>query len=162
MQLELSDGGPDDDDFNTVELTIIPPASDASPSLASQLFEAIAKCSDLHPDPNDNGDEDEDEYDRIVFEGAAEHEAIEGFSGVLRGATDGSLPAPMPGSGGWITADNVHEYFDEDGNWIGEGGEGEELGEGAGRTRARDEVDGDEANGQGQEDDPDNKRPRVE
>lgn len=163
MQLELSDGGPGDDDFNTVDLTIIPPPSETTPSLASQLYEAIASCSNLHPDPNDDGEDDEDEYDRIVFEGAAEHEALEGFSGVLRGAAGGGLPPPMPGSGGWITADNVHEYFDEDGNWIGNGGEAEELGEGAGRTRTRDELGGDDVNGNGaQDDDPENKRPRVE
>lgn len=166
MQLELSDGGAGDDDFNTVDLTITPPPSDATPSFASQLYEAIATCSNLHPDPNDE-DEDEDEYDRIVFEGAADHEALEGFTGVMRGATDGGLPPPMPGSGGWITADNVHEYFDADGNWIGAGGEGEgdggELGEGAGRTRARDELEGEEVNGHGgKEDDSENKRPRVD
>jgi nucleotide-sensitive chloride channel 1A len=74
----------------------------------------------------------------------------------------------MPGSGGWITADNVHEYFDQEGNWIGgeegdgtgdgDGAGGEELGEGAGRTRPREELEPDEVNG----DDAENKRPRVE
>ncbi|CAG9950285.1 unnamed protein product [Clonostachys rosea f. rosea IK726] len=114
LQLEFADGGSDDDDFNT-------------------LYEAVANCSNLHPDPNDDEEEDEDNYDRIIFEGSAEHEALAGYSGVLRGAADG---------GGWITADNVHEYFDEDGNWIGEGGEeGEALGDGAGRTRGRNEVE---------------------
>lgn len=163
MQLEFSDGGADDDDFNTVELTVIPPATDASPSAASQLYEAMAKCSDLHPDPNDGDEDDEDEFDRIVFEGSAEHEAVDGFTGVLRGATDGGLPAPMPGSGGWITADNVDEFFDADGNWIGQGGEAEEeLGEGAGRVRPRDETESDGANGHGTDDDPENKRARVD
>lgn len=163
MQLDFADGGDDDDTFNTVELTVIPSSTDSSsPGPASQMYEAIASCSNLHPDPNDEGEDDENEYDRIVFEGSAEHEAIEGFSGVLRGASDGGLPPPMPGSGGWITAENVHEYFDEDGNWIGEGAEeGEELGEGAGRTRARDEVDGEAVNGHAT-DDAENKRPRVE
>lgn len=163
MQLEFSDGGSDDDDFNCVELTILPhsTSSDTTPSPAAQLYEAIANCSNLHPDPHDEEDEEED-YDRIVFEGSAEHEALEGFTGVLRGAADGSLPPPMPGSGGWITAENVHEYFDEDGNWIGQGAEGaeEELGDGAGRTRAREEIEGDgEANGDGPEE---AKRPRVD
>lgn len=70
----------------------------------------------------------------------------------------------MPGSGGWITADNVHEYFDEDGNWIGEGGEETEaLGDGAGRTRGRNEVEGEGegegVNGDGPEE---SKRPRTE
>ena len=163
MQLDFSDGGDDDETFNTVELTIALPPSDATPSSASQMYDAIAACSNLHPDPDNGQDDDEDEYDRIVFEGSTEHEAIEGFTGVLRGATDGGLPPPMPGSGGWITAENVHEYFDEDGNWIGEGQEEtEELGEGAGRTRARDEVDGDGVNGHQDDANAENKRPRVD
>ncbi|KAJ6786643.1 hypothetical protein PWT90_09407 [Aphanocladium album] len=171
MQLEFSDGGSSDDEFNLIELTIVPPAdaSDDAPT-ASKLYEAIAACSNLHPDPAHEGDEDdaeEDNYDRIVFEGSAEHDALEGFSGVLRGNADGGLPPPMPGSGGWITAENVSEYFDADGNWIGPGaevgGEEEELGEGAGRTRARDEVEGqDGVNGHGAEEDAESKRQRVE
>ena len=54
------------------------------------------------------------------------------------------MPPPMPGSSGWITAENAHEFFDEDGNWIGGhsvGGGG--LGGGAGRVRGRDEVEAD-------------------
>lgn len=155
MQIEVSDGGSNDDDFGTVELTI---ATDK----AKELYEAIAACSNLHPDPNDDGeDEEEGDYaDRIVFEGSAEHEALEGFTGVLRGAADGGLPPPMPGSGGWITADNVHEYFDADGNWIGPDAEevgGEDLGDGAGTVHARDEgVNGHDA------DDAESKRPRVD
>ncbi|KEY63962.1 hypothetical protein S7711_08687 [Stachybotrys chartarum IBT 7711] len=165
MQLEFSDGGDDDNTFGTVELNILPPPSDATPSTAHKLYEAIAYCSNLHPDPT--GEDDDDDDDRIVFEGSAEHEALQGFSGVLRGSADGGLPPPMPGSGGWITADNVHEYFDEDGNWIGEGGaadggEPEELGEGAGRTRTRDEIEQSAVNGHTPDDDSENKRPRVE
>lgn len=110
MQLELSDGGVSDDDFNTVDLTILLPVSeDSSSSSASQLYEAIADCSNLNPDPNnDEEDDEEDEFDRIVFEGSAEHQELDGLSGVLHGASDGGLPPPMPGSSGWITADNVH------------------------------------------------------
>ncbi|KAF4975020.1 hypothetical protein FZEAL_8141 [Fusarium zealandicum] len=205
MQLEFSDGGDDDDDFNTIELTIIPPQTGSEENAAKQLYEAMASCSDLHPDPNDEDEDDEDEYDRIVFEGSNGHAAIEGFTGVMQGASDGSLPPPMPGSGGWITADNVHEYFDEDGNWIGQGqaaaggltgvasdgmppampGSGgwitadnlhehfdeagnyigsadtEELGQGAGRVRARDEVEEDNAAESRPAEDSENKRPRV-
>lgn len=172
MQLDFADGGAGDDDFQTIELTITPPvaASDDADaaSTASKLYEAIATCSNLHPDPA-NGEEEEDEegnYDRIVFEGEAENEAVEGFTGVMRGATDGGLPPPMPGSGGWITAENVNEYFDEEGNWIGpdaaDDGEPEELGEGAGRVRVRDEVENDGTNGHSQEDNAENKRPRID
>ncbi|KAG5978937.1 hypothetical protein E4U55_005726 [Claviceps digitariae] len=167
MQLEFSQGGADDDDFNTVELTISP----VNAADAQELYDAIANCSNLHPDPanGDDGDGEEDDYEGIVFESNAEGEAVEGFTGVLRGATDGGLPPPLPGSGGWITADNVHEYFDEEGNWIGrdneeagEGGgegEGEELGDGAGRTRTHEEVDGANTNG---DEVSESKRPRVE
>jgi nucleotide-sensitive chloride channel 1A len=169
MQLDLADGGSDDSDFQTVELTIIPPQNPSSSeaSSAKQLYEAMANCSDLHPDPEVE-DDDENEYDRIVFEGNVGHEAVEGFTGVLRGVTDGGLPPPMPGSGGWITADNVHEYFDADGNWIGgeqegEGEEPEELGAGAGRTRPRDELEkGEGVNGHDSAEDPESKRARVE
>ncbi|KAG5915670.1 hypothetical protein E4U53_004434 [Claviceps sorghi] len=159
MQLDFSDGGVDDDDFNTVELTISPvDAADAQ-----RLYDAVATCSNSHPDPtnDDDGDEEGDGYDRIVFEG----EAVEGFTGVLRGATDGGLPPPLPGSGGWITADNVHEYFDEEGNWTGRDDEAagpdqsEELGDGAGRTRLREEVDRQDRNG---DEDSESKRLRVE
>ena len=159
MQLEFSDGGDEDDDYNCIELTIIPPPSENSPSPASKLYEAVATCSNLHPDPRGEDEDDDDEpYDRIVFEGSTEHEALEGYSGVMRGNSDGGLPPPLPGSGGWITADNVNEYFDEDGNWIGEGAE--ELGDGAGRIRTRDEVEGDDGEDgvNGQED---SKRPKV-
>ncbi|KAM3509036.1 hypothetical protein MY10362_000825 [Beauveria mimosiformis] len=174
MQLELSDGASsDDDNFRLIELTIVPPAT-SDTDTASKLYEAIATCSNLHPDPAgaaDDDDDDNDYQDRIVFEGSAErHEALEGFQGVLRGAADGGLPPPMPGSGGWITAENVGEYFDDEGNWIGPGAEvgGEEedaaeLGEGAGRTRARDEIEVHEGiNGHGAEEDAESKRQRVE
>jgi nucleotide-sensitive chloride channel 1A len=90
---------------------------------------------------------------------------IEGLSGIEMGTSDGGLPPPFPGSGGWITAENVGEYFDADGNWIG-GGEGEEvepLGDGAGRVRGRDEVDGEEVqNSTNGDDEEAKKRPRTD
>lgn len=161
MQLDLGDSD-DDDEITATELTLIPPpSSEEDPQAeARHLFEAISTCSNLHPDPTQEDDEDED--DRIVFEGNPEFEAVEGLSGVVRGASDGGLPPPMPGSSGWITAENVHEYFDEEGNWIGGGGangEGGELGDGAGRVRNHEEVG--EVNG-GEGEDTESKRPRVE
>ncbi|KAK4466979.1 regulator of volume decrease after cellular swelling-domain-containing protein [Cladorrhinum samala] len=163
LQLELAEGG-SDEDFETVELTLIPsPASSSTDQLeetatpakteAVKLFEAISECSNLNPDPVQEGDEDEDDEvgGRIIFEGDHQpHEAIEGFTGVFAGAADGGLPPAMPGSGGWITAENVHEFFDAEGNWIGGGdeeeGAGEELGEGAGAVHPRDE-EGEGVNG---------------
>lgn len=160
MLLDFADGGDSDDDFATIEMTLIPEAStDATVNTTQKLYDAIAECSNLHPDPNGEDDDEEGDGadyddDRIIFEGSAEHEALEGFSGVLRGASDGSLPPPMPGSGGWITAENVNQFFDADGNWIGPA----ELGEGAGRARGHDEVEDGDAN----EAQDEAKRPRVD
>lgn len=173
LQLDLSDGGADDETFDTAQLTIIPPATSTDLSSAAEagssprseqekLFDAITACQNLHPDPEEDDDEDDgDDYaDRIIFESNvdASGEAIEGLPGAFRGNATGGLPPPMPGSSGWITAENVNEYFDEDGNWIGGGGEngdaeGEQLGEGAGTVRTRD-PDGVE--------DGENKRPRTD
>ncbi|KUI57296.1 Protein LOT5 [Cytospora mali] len=178
LQLDLSDGGADDETFDTVQLTLVPPPTStdlSSPahegstprSEQEKLFDAITACQNLHPDPVDEDDEDdgEDYADRIIFESNVDgsSEGIEGLPGVMRGSTSGGLPPPMPGSSGWITAENVGEFFDEDGNWIGggeeNGGDGEELGEGAGRVRGRDEING---HGDGVEEDGDNKRTRTE
>lgn len=189
LQLDLSSGGDDDETFDTIQLTLIPPASSTDLSSPAQegsatrseqekLFDAITACQNLHPDPADDDDDDDDDdqdyADRIVFESAVDGsgEGIEGLPGVFRGSATGDLPPPMPGSTtGWITAENVGEFFDADGNWIGGGGEdggegeGEELGEGAGRVRARDELNGHEngADGDGDGDgEADTKRPRTE
>ncbi|PHH51437.1 hypothetical protein CFIMG_005297RA [Ceratocystis fimbriata CBS 114723] len=168
MQIQLGEGGSDDEDFDDVELNIVPDQTtdEAPATVADKLYSAIANCSDLHPDPAVEGDDGDDEaYPEIIFEGSAEHEALEGFSGVLRGNANGSLPPPMPGSSGWITAENVHEFFDSDGNWIGgqEKSAGGELGEGAGRVRSHEEASVN-TNGhlESKDDDPDSKRPRVD
>lgn len=54
-----------------------------------------------------------------------------------------------PGASGWITADNMDEYLDEDGNFVGTVIGGEELGPGAGTVRPREgeEEDGNDVNG---------------
>lgn len=178
LQLDLSDGGDDDETFDTVQLTILPPANSTDLSSAAQegaasrseqekLFNAITACQNLHPDPVDDDDDDDEDYaDRIVFESSIDGtaEGIEGLPGVFRGSATGGLPPPMPGSTGWITAENVGEFFDEDGNWIGpkdEEDDGEELGEGAGRVHARDEVNGHDGKN-GKEEEGESKRPRTE
>ncbi|GAB1314447.1 Regulator of volume decrease after cellular swelling-domain-containing protein [Madurella fahalii] len=177
LQLELGAGGADDDDFDTLELILIP-QQQAQPSTSigseggsillaksetTKLFEAISECSNLNPDPVQDGDEEDGEDGaQIIFEG--EHEAVEGFTGVFAGASDGGLPPALPGSSGWITAENVHEYFDEEGNWIGgdEGGVSGELGDGAGtiHSRVEDEEEMVKENGAGEEGE--SKRPRRE
>ncbi|KAI0392624.1 regulator of volume decrease after cellular swelling-domain-containing protein [Xylariaceae sp. FL0594] len=176
MQLEFNDSPDDDESFEPIELTLIPykpdsdgdsPAIDASNSeRANALFNQISACSNLNPDPRVEGEDDEDDEfdaDHIIFEGDVDSgEAIEGLPGVLQGDVNGGLPPPMPGSSGWITADNVDQYFDADGNWIGEGGVSDELGDGAGRVRGRDEVEQDATNGPEEAQDGDAKRPRTE
>ncbi|KAH6724767.1 regulator of volume decrease after cellular swelling-domain-containing protein [Leptodontidium sp. MPI-SDFR-AT-0119] len=174
MQLDLSDpncGGDDGDEDNAVELTLLttPEEGETSAQAVQKMFDAVSNCSNLHPDPAFDG-EDEEMLDadggdsRIVFEGSVGYEGISGLPGVQQGVADGGLPPPFPGSGGWITAENVGDFFDEEGNWIG-GGEGEGLGEGAGRVRTREERDGEEGadgvNGTGTESD-ESKRPRTE
>lgn len=173
MQLELeTEATSDDEEPETIELTLLPNPSTADSIKA--LFEAVSNCSNLHPDPIDQDDEDMldgDNDSRIIFEGNVGYEGISGLPGVVRGVSDGGLPPPFPGSGGWITAENVAEYFDGEGNWIGGGEEeGEPLGEGAGRVRGRDEVEarneggenGVKVNGHGKDEEDDHKRARVE
>ncbi|KAI0525483.1 regulator of volume decrease after cellular swelling-domain-containing protein [Xylaria bambusicola] len=179
MQLEFSNSAPDDDEsFEPIELTLIPYKPSSSDEVhaaldplnaerTSALFNQISACSNLNPDPRNEGEEDDedDEFnaDHIVFEGNVdEGVAIEGLPGVLQGNNTGGLPPPMPGSSGWITADNVNEYFDEEGNWIGDNGVSGELGDGAGRVRGRDEVEQDGKNGHEEVEDSDVKRPRTE
>lgn len=55
----------------------------------------------------------------------------------------------MPGAGGWITSENMAEYMDEEGNFIGFQ---QELGPGAGTVRGRDvagNIDGEDETGAG-------------
>lgn len=114
-----------------IELVIIPLQSDS----IQTIYESLSNCSNLVPD------EDEDMEDggaEIQFEGNIGYEGISGLPGVQAGAADGGLPPPFPGSGGWITAENVSEYFDAQGNWIGGEESVEALGDGAGRVRGHD------------------------
>lgn len=93
----------------------------------------------------------------------ADHQAVEGYSAMFSGASDGGLPPPMPGSTGWITAENVNEFFDADGNWIGgneEEGVSGELGEGAGTVHGRGEEGVEAVNGHETDDAGETKRPR--
>lgn len=149
----------DHDPDATVSLTVIPTAAptDAStaetpdptnpqPTSAQLLYTALSDCANLHPDPASPASDDQDggAPPSIIFEGDAEapYTALNGTEGGQQTA----LPPPMPGSGGWITSENVREYFDEEGNWRGAG---EGLGEGAGSVRRRDdEVE--EINGDGE------------
>ncbi|MCJ1247975.1 hypothetical protein MMC30_005190 [Trapelia coarctata] len=160
IQLDTSDGFDDHDPAGTIGLTIIPPLPSQPPSLSLQaeaevtplmtressespvqlLFAALSACANLHPDPASDGSE-------------GGMEGVEGMGAYEYGSGEvGGLPPPMPGSGGWITAENMGEFFDEEGNW-----RGPDLGAGAGVVRERGEGEG-----QGDGEDEEAKRRRME
>ncbi|POS88420.1 hypothetical protein EPUL_000167 [Erysiphe pulchra] len=128
MQIEIPDfydhEAHDEDDLGYIDLTLIPSLSaDEKKSAIQTLYEAVSACSDLNPDPSSddggiidyiNGD------DSVRFEGNVGYTGISGLAGLSKDLIDNSLPPPFPGSGGWITAENVSKYLDEDGNWISE------------------------------------------
>lgn len=143
----------EDDEEQCITMTVVPPAeltpeqhaaqeetSDESAETPTQtLYNAVSACSNLHPDPVEPGDEDEDDEE-------SKHSFFQ-FGQEGMGSLNGdSLPPPVDGSSGWITADNMHEFFDEEGNWIAEGEPPSfpGLGPGAGTVRAREEENGDE------------------
>jgi nucleotide-sensitive chloride channel 1A len=122
MSLSLNDPETvnEDEDIQTLELTILPPSYASSPGAEciKDIFTAMNTCADLHPDPDASDDE---------------------------GGAD-ILDDSAPGASGWITAENMDEYMDENGNFAGMVIGGEELGPGAGTVRTREEAD-DGANG---------------
>ena len=89
-------------------------------SLVEGLYNAITICTNLHPDPQPHPADPEANIRYGDYESAAPTVLSYG------------LPPPMPGSGGWITAENVNDFFDEEGNPRGGG-----LGPGAGTIRQR-------------------------
>jgi nucleotide-sensitive chloride channel 1A len=117
MSLSLNDPETvnDDEDIQTLELTILPPSYTSSPGAEciKDIFTAMNTCADLHPDPDASDDE---------------------------GGVD-IQDDSAPGASGWITAENMDEYMDENGNFAGMVIGGEELGPGAGTVRAREEAD---------------------
>ncbi|KAE8402269.1 regulator of volume decrease after cellular swelling-domain-containing protein [Aspergillus pseudonomiae] len=146
MQIALPEqpGAQEDDFEECITLTVVPPPEsqqqqqseednkpDETPTQA--LYNAVSACSNLHPDPMSDDEDEEGGGSGLLSSGLVE-----------MGSGDGGLPPPMDGSSGWITADNMHEFFDEEGNWIGGGEEPTlSLGPGAGTVRAREGEDGD-------------------
>ena len=159
MQLISSspDASEEDEEPDSISLTIVPlspvasQATSADADLSTEdpqtpamaMFIALSICSNLHPDPVDPGDQDmADLQDSSLFQAGM----------IAPGSASGGLPPAMPGSGGWITAENMNEFFDEDGNWIGGDDEDEEeaLGPGAGTIRPRnDDQDAEDQDGEG-------------
>ena len=140
MQLDLAPPSDDDEFPDPVELMLLSAPSSSNDTSSTTdapgptapevdavqaLYDAVSACSDLHPDENADDDSDDGMDDRIVFESEAGgdslgYESITGLPGAFAGATDGGLPPPFPGSGGWITAENVDQFFDKDGQFIGD------------------------------------------
>ncbi|KAH8588820.1 regulator of volume decrease after cellular swelling-domain-containing protein [Bisporella sp. PMI_857] len=152
LHIDYAPSSPDDDDPPApIQLYLIPPPS----SNIQDLYAAVTACSNLNPDPSNSNDPDV-----IMDEEGNEEGWSTELPGVIQGNTTGGLPPPFPGSGGWITAENVGEYFDADGNFIGgQQDDSEENGEEVGEKRPRPETNGHtEENGDGLE----NKRPRVD
>ncbi|GAB1215714.1 hypothetical protein ATERTT37_004908 [Aspergillus terreus] len=135
-----------DEEEECLTMTVVPPpapAVEATPADAEadgdketesptqKLYAAVSACANLHPDPmSEDEDENGDAGDALFASGV-----------VAAGSADGGLPPPVDGSSGWITAENMHEYFDEEGNWIAGGEEPSlPLGPGAGTVRAREGV----------------------
>jgi chloride channel, nucleotide-sensitive, 1A len=141
--------GEEDDEDDSISLTIIPqndappPPTTTDPDSTTDdhspqpptvaIFTALSNCSNLHPDPVT------DEQGSAGLENSGLFQA----GMIASGDASGGLPPPMPGSGGWITAENMGEYFDAEGNWIAEDGAGQggALGLGAGSVRPRDGDD---------------------
>ncbi|KAI7162701.1 hypothetical protein KC349_g1865 [Hortaea werneckii] len=147
LELNLSDANTADEDLDFIQLRIFPtstsggseaPAAPANAGVNGHgdaapvkvLYDAISACQELNPDPNPEGDDDEE-------------------GGV------GAFDETAPGATGWITSENMADFMDEDGNFkmpegvtvIGGGDDAAEeeeadgLGAGAGRRRAANEVD---------------------
>ncbi|KAH7396281.1 regulator of volume decrease after cellular swelling-domain-containing protein [Pyrenochaeta sp. MPI-SDFR-AT-0127] len=121
MSLSLNDAETvnEEEDIQVLEITMLPPSYTSNPDTAciKEIFAAMNICADLHPDPNASDGDGEDLLDETA-----------------------------PGATGWITAENMDEYLDEDGNFRGTVIGGEDLGPGAGTVRQREDGD-DSTNG---------------
>ncbi|KAJ5688891.1 hypothetical protein N7462_003283 [Penicillium macrosclerotiorum] len=173
MQIAIPTAPSEDDEEECITITVVPPSEDEAAggntetsaavegtaeeralqdlsdepqeAPAQLLYNAMSACSNLHPDPVEPGDEDDEEDAK--FMSVEDHGyALYQLGQEAIGSTNGDLPPPVEGSSGWITADNMHEYFDEEGNWIAEGEPPSfpALGPGAGTVRAREENDAEE------------------
>jgi nucleotide-sensitive chloride channel 1A len=167
MQITTSDGFNDHDPDDSLSLTLIPPAtglvaeppsarldpSDPLETLDSTggvpavaaLFAAVSSCANLHPDPASPSSSAFDDAEEEEEAPTYDYEIIDSHG------TSGSLPPPLPGSGGWITSENMDDFFDENGEWRGVTGLGPRVGNVRGRDEeaedgedGRDGVEGDE------------------
>lgn len=134
-----------DEEDDSISMTIIPqndappPPTIADPDSTSDdhtpqpptlaMFTALSNCSNLHPDAISDEQQSVGLQDSALFQAGM----------IAPGHANGGLPPAMPGSGGWITAENMGEFVDEEGNWIAdeESRQEESLGGGAGTVRPR-------------------------
>ncbi|KAJ6185696.1 hypothetical protein N7519_006997 [Penicillium mononematosum] len=150
MQVATPGAPSADDEEECIAMTVVLPAdatlqesteaAEEAETPTQQLYNAVSACSNLHPDPVEQGDED-DEEDGPKFISAEEHDGVFQLG-------NGGLPPPVDGSSGWITAENMDQFFDADGNWIAAGEPPSfPLGPGAGTVRAREGENGVDENG---------------
>ncbi|RMZ68154.1 FPD1 benzoylformate decarboxylase [Pyrenophora seminiperda CCB06] len=106
----------DDDDILLLDIGILPPSYTTKPTdtCIAEFFNALNTCADAYPDDVYGSDDDGEDV----------------------------LDDTAPGASGWITAENMDEFMNENGNFSGMV-IGDELGPGAGTVRARE--DGDES-----------------
>lgn len=165
VQLSTDAGASGEDDeeaADTVEMTLTPATTNGAAVDGERpvdaLFRALSDCADLHPDPHEEDHEDETgaAMPSFVIHGNGTEDVNGGLYQITAPAGEAGppgLPPPMPGSGGWITAENMHEYFDEEGNWKADGPAPGMLGPGAGTVREREaEDDGEEKDNEQGED----------
>ncbi|KAJ4293634.1 hypothetical protein N0V90_008918 [Kalmusia sp. IMI 367209] len=106
-----------DEDIDTLEITVLPPGY-ATDAPQATCIQEIYTAMNTCADLHPDPDADE----------------------------DGEEDLTAPGATGWITADNMDDYLDENGNFVGTVVGGEELGPGAGTVRQR-EGEEEEASG---------------
>jgi nucleotide-sensitive chloride channel 1A len=109
MNLSLNDAETvnADEDIDVLEIIVLPP-SHATEAPQTSCIQEIFVAMNTCADLHPDPDDEEDERDLTA-----------------------------PGATGWITADNMDEYIDGNGNFVGTVIGGEELGPGAGTVRPR-------------------------
>lgn len=118
MQLNLydSENSNSEDDIETADVSIVPfPSEDtdaaslsdghkttsdlSSEDAVKALYDAVSDCQNLHPDSHEEDDEENGTRQPVL-----------GIAGA-------------PGDGGWITSENMAQFMDSNGNFIGFGAE---------------------------------------
>ncbi|KAI9780512.1 MAG: hypothetical protein M1835_004472 [Candelina submexicana] len=116
LYMQITIAGDDSEEEGQIHVTLVPSSTTdgAAQSTTSDrnetqttaidgdiqaLFSAVTTCSNLNPDPQVEPSSDDEG-------GFGDNEALSSIGG---------LPPAMPGSGGWITSENVGDFFDDNG-----------------------------------------------